>query len=107
MKVPKLTTEAAVAHGELATKNTLVLDTVQAARFLERKSATLSQRQCSSCEGPGYVFVRYGGQTLGMGYLHGPESDAVAEARTASQTGEPYLESWFPKEWGEVVSIRS
>lgn len=114
MKVPKLTTEAAVAVGEQATRNFVELDHAGTARYLAREDIPLSAQAASACTGPGYALVRFGPVTIGTGYLEpvdaatetgAPDTAGGSEPGT---TGRPvyHLRSWFPKHWSEVVSIR-
>lgn len=92
MKVPKLTTEAAVAFGSHAVRNVVDLDPAQARAYFTRRSIELSAGACATCTGAGYVLVRVAAVTVGTGYLR-----AAAGGYT--------LESWFPKHWAEVVPL--
>ncbi|MFP4566987.1 MAG: hypothetical protein ACLFNX_10840 [Spirochaetaceae bacterium] len=93
MEVPKLTTEAAVAFGFLATRNWISLDASDAGRYFAREDINLDPSAAAACTGPGYVLMRTGPVTVGTGYLH--TDDGACRVR-----------SWFPKHWSEVVGIR-
>jgi NOL1/NOP2/fmu family ribosome biogenesis protein len=93
MEIPKLTTEAAVAFGFLATRNWIRLDAPDAGRYFAREEITLETSVAETCTGSGYVLICVGPVTVGTGYLFAEE-------------GAHRLRSWFPKRWSEVVSIR-
>jgi hypothetical protein len=104
MKVPKLTTEAAVAFGDLATRHYVELDLADARAYLAREPVDLEDSQCPACTAAGYVLVRLRGVTLGTGYLREAASAADGPGRAPGQSGTRFrLESWFPKQWAEVV----
>ena len=93
MKIPKLTTEAAVAFGFLATRNWVRLDVADAGRYFAREDIILDASAAEICTGSGYVLLRVGAVTVGTGYLQADD-------------GTLRLRSWFPKHWSEVVAIR-
>ena len=93
MKIPKLTTEAALAFGFLATRNWIRLDVADAGRYFGREDIILDASAAETCTGSGYVLLRVGAVTVGTGYLHVDD-------------GTLRLRSWFPKHWSEVVAVR-
>ncbi len=89
MRYPKLTTQAAMVFGGAATRNVVTLDEAGIAAYIRRNDVALTPEQTASCDGMGYVLVRYGGFTTGVG-LFRPEGDAGR------------LESLFPGNWGGI-----
>tara|TARA_B100000676_G_scaffold308485_1_gene369394 strand:- start:2819 stop:4252 length:1434 start_codon:yes stop_codon:yes gene_type:complete len=85
-KVPKLSTEAAMAFGSQATRNVVDLDDDQRTSYLSHQTLTLSPDQCIACNDRGYVIVRSEGLALGVGMIQ----------KTADTTS---LESLFPQNW--------
>jgi NOL1/NOP2/sun family putative RNA methylase len=85
-KVPKLSTEAAMAFGSFATRNVVDVDTEARVAFITQQSISLTPDQTRNCSEKGYVIVRSDGIVLGVGMLH---LDGEA----------PTLESQFPKNW--------
>ena len=72
-KQPKLSTQAALAMGSLATRNVIELSREEVDVYLARGSLPVSTDRAAACSGPGYVIVRHLGFALGMGTLrHGP-----------------------------------
>jgi NOL1/NOP2/fmu family ribosome biogenesis protein len=111
MKVPKLTTEAAVAFGGLAVRNHVDLDGADAARYFARRDLPLDDGIGAACTGPGYVLVRVRGLTVGTGYLRqtedGGRNDGAGAAGTDYEDAKLYtLTSWCPRHWSEVITIR-
>ncbi|MFP4206992.1 MAG: hypothetical protein ACLFRR_11520 [Spirochaetaceae bacterium] len=86
MRIPKLTTEAAVGVGHLALRNYVDLGHDEAAKYFAREPVELESSAVAACTGAGYVLVRVGPFTVGTGYL---EMGAIGEG--------PRLRSWFPK----------
>ncbi len=89
----KPTTAAVQLFGHRASRNVLELGDEQLDRYRERRDTGVSERQLASCTGPGYVVVRYQGQTVGLGQLiYERESPRV------------WLRSLVPKAWGVTVA---
>ncbi|NKB22705.1 MAG: RNA methyltransferase [Alphaproteobacteria bacterium] len=85
-KVPKLSTEVAMAYGGLATRNVVDVDDDTRAAFMTQQTLTLSANQTANCSDKGYVIVRSEGIPLGVGMLRRDGIEAM-------------LESQFPKNW--------
>ena len=85
-KVPKLSTEAAMAYGGFATRNVINLTQTERAAFMSQQHIAPSSEQITSCSEKGYVIVRADGIAIGVGMLR-RDQDA------------PTLESQFPKNW--------
>lgn len=98
MKVPKLTTEAAVAVGHLATRNYVELSRPDAGRYLAREDITLDPQASAACTAPGYALVRLGPVTIGTAYLEPADAGSAQPAYR--------LRSWFPKHWSGVVRVQ-
>lgn len=93
MKVPKLTTAAAMQFGEHATRNVIDATAAQAEAYLTRQDIAAPTEALARCTGRGYVLVRHGGQTLGVGFL-------------TLDDGRGTVESMFPKSWArEAASL--
>jgi NOL1/NOP2/sun family putative RNA methylase len=85
-KVPKLSTEAAMAYGSLATRNVIDLTPTERTAFMSHQHIAPSSEQTTSCSEKGYVIVRADGIPLGVGmFRHDGDSQT--------------LESQFPKNW--------
>ena len=85
-KVPKLSTEAAMAYGGIATRNVIDLSPAERTAFMSQQHIALSSEQLTGCSEKGYVIARADGIVLGIGMLR-----RDSEAST--------LESQFPKNW--------
>lgn len=85
-KVPKLSTEVAMAFGSFATRNVIDLSPDQRAAFMTQQHIVLSGEQTHCCSKKGYVIARSDGIALGVGMLRRYDDTAT-------------LESQFPKNW--------
>ncbi len=85
-KVPKLSTEAAMMFGNLATRNIVELTSTERTTYMTQQPVSLSEERITLCDEKGYVLVRAEGVTLGIGML-----------RPDGETSK--LESQFPKNW--------
>ena len=92
MKQPKLTTQAAMAFGQAATRNVVTVTRSQLEAYLNRESISLTSDQSSACTGRGYVLIRYAGRVYGVG-LYVPEEERET------------VRSLFPKHWAGVQKI--
>ncbi|MFU8803369.1 MAG: hypothetical protein ACNA8W_06135 [Bradymonadaceae bacterium] len=98
MKVPKLSTPAAMAFGAHATLNALDVDEEQLDAYLSRQVFTPTPVQLEGCSGRGYVIIRHRGFALGMALLRVPPE--------AADDPTPFVESQFPKSWA-IASHRT
>lgn len=89
LRHPKLSTQAAMHFGHAATRNVVSLDGEKLRAYLDRREVRLTATEAARCEAFGYVLVRHGEQTYGVG-LFRPEG---AGGR---------MESLFPKTWAGV-----
>ena len=89
-KYPKLTTGAAQLFGRLATRHVVDLDAAQAQTYLARQDFGLLAQQAATCDGTGYVLVRYQGMPLGIGVY---------------RVRQGFLESLFPKGWARIAVV--
>lgn len=87
MKVPKLTTAAAMQFGRHATRNVIDVGPVPAAAYFTRQPFAASIEALAHCTGRGYVLVRHAGWTLGVGFL------------VLDDEGGGTVRSMFPKGW--------
>lgn len=85
-KIPKFSTEATLAFGHSATRNTIDIDANSRMDYLARKPLTLFPNQIKTCGNNGYVIVRSSGVALGVGILERHENAGT-------------LKSLFPKNW--------
>jgi len=85
-KVPKLSTEAAMAFGGFATRNVIDLTPVERTAYMAQQTIAPSSDQITNCGEKGYVITRADGIALGVGMLR-RDGDAAS------------LESQFPKNW--------
>jgi NOL1/NOP2/fmu family ribosome biogenesis protein len=67
-KYPKPTTSCAAAFGRKADRNVIDASYEQLQAYLARKPFTLQKDQIQSCDGGGYVLVRYQNAVLGVGF---------------------------------------
>lgn len=68
-KIPKLSTQAAVAFGRTATRNVIDMEREEVDLYMNRGTLSLAPGRVVSCDGPGHVLVRYRGFALGIGNL--------------------------------------
>jgi NOL1/NOP2/fmu family ribosome biogenesis protein len=87
MAVPKLSTAAAMAFGDCATRMVVDASRAEADRYLKRDPFYPSAETASRCDGQGYVVVRFEGTPLGVGFY---KTDGVER---------PVVRSYFPKAW--------
>ena len=87
---PKLTSAAAMAFGQSATRNVLDLEPAQAADFLGRRDVVVTAVQTQQAIQSGYVLLRYRGYVLGVGLYRQTEGT---------------IESHFPKGWSRSNAI--
>ena len=85
-KVPKLSTEAAMTFGKMATRNIVELNPTERAAFMAQQPVSFSEDRATLCSDKGYVLVCSEGITLGIGMLRRDQKTAL-------------LESQFPKNW--------
>ena len=83
MKVPKMTTQAAMLLGRFATRNVVSLTPEQRSRYHRREVIELEPEQRKQIEGRGYVLLNFEEFTLGMGFYR----------------GNGVVESLFPRAW--------
>jgi NOL1/NOP2/sun family putative RNA methylase len=84
-KYPKMTTSCAAAFGCRAARNVINASHAQLRAFLSRKPFTLQKEQVRSCDGSGYVLVRYQNAILGVG-LYEQNQSVVASLFPKSRT---------------------
>lgn len=85
----KLTTQAAMCFGHAADKNFVSLEAHQVRPYLHRQRFYASMSQVRRCTGFGYVIIRFGAHSLGMG-MYRPV------------VGGAWIDSLFPKNWAGV-----
>ncbi len=85
-KIPKFSTEATLAFGHSATRNTIEIDANSRLDYIAGKTLTLMPNQIKTCGIGGYVIVRSSGVALGIGILERHEPLGT-------------LKSLFPKNW--------
>lgn len=83
---PKLKTGAAMAMGESATLNILILNRDQVESYVKRESFGLTPDQLGKNTTRGYVLLRYQGMDIGLGFLRVSDKDK-------------YVESQLPRHW--------
>lgn len=88
-RLPKPTTEAAMMFGAHATNHIVGIDQSQATAFIHYQAIAVTADQTSNCTSKGYVLVRFGERTLGVGFFHPAASGGT-------------VDSLFPKAWGGV-----
>ncbi|MDC0033920.1 RsmB/NOP family class I SAM-dependent RNA methyltransferase [Alphaproteobacteria bacterium] len=69
-KNPKLSTQAALAFGDSATRNAIDLNRGEVKIYMSRGSINIAPDRISACAGPGHVLARYQGFALGIASLH-------------------------------------
>lgn len=87
MAVPKLSTAAAMAFGDAATRMVMDVSRQEADAYLSRRPFHPDPETASRCDGQGYVVIRCEGITLGVGFYRTDRVD------------EPVVQSHFPKAW--------
>ncbi len=84
-KYPKPTTSCATTFGREADRNVVNMSYDQLQAYLARKPFTLQKDQIQSCNGSGYVLVRYQNAVLGVGFYEQNQS-VVASLFPKSRT---------------------
>ncbi|MFO7820784.1 MAG: RNA methyltransferase [Lentisphaeria bacterium] len=84
---PKLTHPGTLFLGKYATCNIVPLSEERAMLFMRRKAMDLTTEELCKCNGTGYVIVKHGGFTCGLGQL-----------RRAPE-GHHFLTSNYPRRW--------
>ncbi len=87
MAIPKLSTAAAMAFGDAATRMVMDVSREEADAYLHRESFWPDADTASRCDGQGYVMVRFEGVPLGLGFFRTENVDR------------PVVQSHFPKAW--------
>ncbi|MDX1709491.1 MAG: hypothetical protein R3274_12880, partial [Desulfobacterales bacterium] len=65
---PKPTTSCAATFGRKAGRNVIDVSSRQLQAYLARRPFTLKKDQAHSCDGSGYVLMRYRNTVLGVGF---------------------------------------
>jgi NOL1/NOP2/fmu family ribosome biogenesis protein len=87
MAVPKLSTAAAMAFGDSATRMVMDVSKAEADAYLRRESFFPSAETARRCDEQGYVVVRFEGTPLGLGFYR------------TERVERPVVQSHFPKAW--------
>lgn len=87
MAVPKLSTAAAMAFGDAATRMVMDVTRAEADAYLARKPFYPTESTASRCDEQGYVVVRFEEISLGVGFYRTERVDR------------PMVDSHFPKAW--------